>query len=123
MVGKLLNDLLDYAHSECGVAADDKDLLACRRTVTRLIQDGPVPELDALAAVSDERDFETVAKAVREAIENNEPEAGLDRLHTFVVKYVRSLCERAGIAVTREKPLHSLFGEYVKNLNKSGGGI
>ena len=120
MVGKLLANLLDYAESECGVAADDRDLQACRRTVARLLQDGPVPELDALTAVSDERDFEAVAKAVREAIYRNEPEAGLDRLHTFVIKYVRSLCERAGIIVTREKPLHSMFGEYVKRLRESG---
>jgi hypothetical protein len=26
---------------------------------------------------------------VREAIERNEPESGLDRLHTFVVKYIK----------------------------------
>jgi hypothetical protein len=79
-----------------------------------------VAELDALTALSDERDFEIVAKAIRETIEKNEPEAGLDRLHTFVIKYVRSLCERAGVTVTREKPLHSLFGEYVKKLREDG---
>ena len=119
-VGTLLGDLLDYAESECGIAADDKDLVAARRTAARLIQDGPVSEIEALAATSDDRDFEAVAKAVREAIDKNEPEVGLDRLHTFVVKYVRSLCERAGISITREKPLHSLFGEYVKSLDKEG---
>src|SRR5438105_10024307 len=47
-------------------------------------------------------------------------EAGLDRLHTFVVKYVRVLCEKYGINTEREKPLHSLFGEYVKELKRSG---
>jgi Abortive infection C-terminus len=120
MVGKLLANLLDYAESECGVSCDDKDLQACRKTVARLLQETPVPELDALKALSDERDFEVVAKAVREAIEANEPEAGLDRLHTFVIKYVRGLCERAGIAINREKALHSLFGEYVKYLQKKG---
>jgi hypothetical protein len=119
-VGKLLGDLLNYAESECGISADDKDMAAARRTVARLIHEGPVPELDALTAISDERDFEAAAKAVREAIDKNEPEAGLDRLHTFVIKYVRSLCERAAIAVTREKALHSLFGEYVKFLEKNG---
>src|SRR5262249_10859317 len=98
-VGKLLSDLLDYAESGCGVSADNKDLLACRRTVGRLLQDCPVAEVDALSAVSDERDFEVVAKAVREAIDRNEPEAALDRLHTYIVKYVRSLCEGAGVVV------------------------
>jgi hypothetical protein len=120
VVGQLLAALLDYAESECRTAADDKDLVAARRTAARLLQDSPVPELDALAATTDERDFEAAAKAIREAIEKNEPEAGLDRLHTFVIKYVRSLCERAGVTVTRDKPLHSLFGEYVKFLDRSG---
>jgi hypothetical protein len=76
--------------------------------------------LEALAAVSDEKDFTTVARAVRDAIGKNEPETGLDRLHTFVIKYVRTLCNERGLAVTREKPLHSLFGEYVKSVQGSG---
>jgi hypothetical protein len=57
---------------------------------------------------------------VKEAIEKNEPETGLDRLHTFVTKYVRTLCTAHGITVTRDKPLHSLFGEYVKRLQDNG---
>ncbi len=92
----------------------------CRRIVTRLLQSQAVPEIEALAAISDEKDFEAVAHAVRDAIEKNEPESGLDRLHTFVIKYVRTLCQGRGLAVTREKPLHSLFGEYVKSIQGSG---
>jgi hypothetical protein len=64
--------------------------------------------------------FEAVAKTVREAIEKNQPETGLDRFHTFVVKYVRSLWTQRGIIVTRDKALHSLFGEYVKSLRGRG---
>ena len=78
-----------------------------------------MPELDALSAISDDRDFEVVAKAVRDAIERNEPEAGLDRLHTFAMKYVRSLCAGQGIDAPRDKPLHSLFGEYLKRLREA----
>src|SRR5262245_6643022 len=119
-VGKLLSDLIEYGVAEGHVPADDADLEPCRRTATRLMQDGPVKELDALSAISDDRDFEVVAKAVRDAIERNEPEAGLDRLHTFVIKYVRSLCAARGIDAPRDKPLHSLFGEYVKRLREAG---
>jgi len=36
-----------------------------------------------------------------------------------VIKYVRSLCAQHGITVTRDKALHSLFGEYVKFLRES----
>lgn len=119
-VGTLLNDLIEYAVAEGQVATDDRDLEPCTRTATRLMQDGPVKELDALTAISDDRDFEVVAKAVREAIEHNESETGLDRLHTFVIKYVRALCAARGIDVPRDKPLHSLFGEYVKRLRGAG---
>ena len=34
--------------------------------------------------------------------------------------YVRSLCEAYGVETDREKPLHSLFGEYVKHLKQAG---
>ena len=61
-----------------------------------------------------------MAKAVRDAIEKNEPELGLDRLHTFIIKYARTCCTRHGIRVTRDTPLHSIFGEYVKRLRDEG---
>jgi hypothetical protein len=61
-----------------------------------------------------------LAKSVRDAIERNEPEAGLDRLHTFVIKLIRTLSERRGIRIDRDKPLHSIFGEYVKVLREQG---
>jgi hypothetical protein len=61
-----------------------------------------------------------LAKAVWDAIETNEPELGLDRLHTFVIKYVRTCCTRHGIRVTGDTPLHSIFGENVKRLRDEG---
>jgi abortive infection Abi-like protein len=120
IAGKLLADMLDYGLAEGVFQKDHPALEECRRTIARMMQDSPVPELDALSAISDEKDFEVVAKAVRDAIERNEPEAGLDRLHTFVIKYVRSLCTQHGLVVTRDKPLHSLFGELVKRLREAG---
>lgn len=120
-VGKLLGDLVEYAVAEGQVGTERQtDLEGCRRAVARLLQESPVPELAALSAISDDRDFEVVANAVRDAIERNEPEAGLDRLHTFVMKYVRSLCAAQGIDAPRDKPLHSLFGEYLKRLREAG---
>jgi DNA repair protein RadC len=61
----------------------------CWKIAARMLNDTPVAELDALTATADERDFETVAQHVREAIDKNQPEAALDRLHTFVIKYLR----------------------------------
>lgn len=120
VVGKLMGDMIDYGLETGSLTKDNSLIEECRRTIARLTQDSPVVELEALTANSDARDFETVAKAIREAIEKNQPEVGLDRLHTFVIKYVRSLCTQHGIVVTRDKALHSLFGAYVKRLRDAG---
>lgn len=118
LVARLLGALIDYAESLDD--ADSKLVEQCRKIVVRLQQEAPVPELDALAKVGAEHDFEVVVKAVRESIEKNDPVAGLDRLHTFVTMYLRKLCEGRGIVTDRDKPLHSIFGEYVKKLKTSG---
>jgi transcriptional regulator with XRE-family HTH domain len=118
-VARLIADLLDHGEELGAFKNDPPELLqACRNIIARLEQAQPVADLHALAAVSDERDFEIIAAQVREAIEKGQPEAGLDRLHTFTAKFVKAVCERHGIAVPREKPLHGAFGEYVKRLRE-----
>lgn len=115
VVGKLIVDLLD--HADTGTSDPLRE--QCRRIAERLLQDAPVEDVEAISPNAAGSDFEALAKAVRECIQKNEPEAGLDRLHTFVVKYVRVLCEKYGITTDRDKPLHSIFGEYVKELRRS----
>lgn len=121
VVGRVIGGLIDYAAEE-NCFGDSTPLLIddCRKIVQRLLNDQPVAELDALAATGDERDFEVVAQHVREAIDKNQPEGALDRLHTFVIKFVRVSCEPHGIEVNRDKPLHSVFGEYVRALRDGG---
>jgi Abortive infection C-terminus len=116
VVGKLMGDLLDRGAEIDAFAGREKLLQECRKIVARLVQGSPVSDPDALTALTDDRDFQVVAKAARDSIERNELQAGLDRLHTFVIKYVRLLCEQRGVSVSRDKPLHSIFGEYVKSL-------
>lgn len=99
-----MGELIDYGIDIGSIAPKNPLLDVCRTIVLRLNQGGAVAELDALTALSNDRDFETVAKAVREAIETDQPEVGLDRLHTFVIKYVRSLCTKHGATVTRDNP-------------------
>ncbi|MGQ0570129.1 MAG: abortive infection family protein [Armatimonadota bacterium] len=120
LVGKLLTDLLEY----CRPAASDPDreglFEECGRIAAGLLQGAPVDALDAITPEGTERGFEVLARAVRDSIEKNEPEAGLDRLHTFVTKLIRTLSERRGVTIDRSKPLHSVFGEYVKALRAAG---
>lgn len=116
VVGKLLLDVLNN-WSELSSEQVPED---CVKIAYRLKESAPVPELEAIQAISEEKDFETLAKSVRESIERNEPENGLDRLHTFLVKYFRTKCNSYSLEVDRNKPLHSLMGEYIKAIKKEG---
>jgi hypothetical protein len=120
VVGKLLHDLLEYCRPAAGDTAQSHLFQECERIAKRLQQSAPVEALDAIMAEGSEPGFEALARAVRDAIEKNQPEAGLDRLHTFVTKLIRTLAAKRGIAIDRDKPLHSVFGEYVKALRKAG---
>jgi hypothetical protein len=123
-VGELLFKLLEYwmARKETGYSeitpAEENLYAECRRIADRLMQDSPVENLEAIEALSENKNFTLLAKSIKDSIRNNEPATGLDRLHTFIVKYIRQLCEKHGIEHDRNKPLHSLFGEYVKYLKQ-----
>jgi hypothetical protein len=88
----------------------------CRSIATRLLQSAPIHDAEVISILSKREEFERLANEVLDSINKNDPESGLDRLHTFAMAFTRSLCERHGIAIDRDKPLHSVFGEYVKKL-------
>ena len=120
LVGKLVKDLLDCCRPAAGDPDRDRLFGECERVASRLLQSAPVDALEAITPEGTERGFEVLARAVRDSIEKNEPEAGLDRLHTFLTKLIRTLSERRGVTIDRGKPLHSIFGEYVKALRRAG---
>lgn len=97
-----------------------KSLKSCEEIAHKLKSESLGAQIQVIQATSDDINFHKLAKQVREAIERNEPETALDRLHTYTVKFVRELCDKHRIAYDKDKPLHSFFGEYVKHLSKSG---
>lgn len=115
MLEALLNDWNEYA----GFGAESPDEYFMK-VLRRLKESAPVPDISVIQPNAEEKGFEALAKAVREAIEKNEPEAGLDRLHTYLVKYFRNLCAKHGVTASKEKPLHSLVGEYIKAIKAKG---
>ena len=121
VVGRVISGLIDHATYFQLLKDIDPTLIdECRAIAQRLLSDEMVSELDSLTSIADEHDFDVVAEHVREAIRKNQPEAGLDRLHTFVIKFMRVTCEPHGITITPDKPLHSIFGEYVKAMQSKG---
>jgi hypothetical protein len=125
VVGKLISDLLSYqikskiAFMLETTEAEQRLYDECCRIAERLKQESMVEHVEAIKPNIDEKNFSVLAKSIRECIKNNEPETALDRLHTFLVKYLRQLCEKYNIPYAKDEPLHSLFGKYVKHLTNN----
>ena len=120
-VGRITKDLIDYAQEQdCLGDKNPTFLNECRRIPTRLLSKTGVSEAESLRATTNDRDFEVVAEHIRQAIEKQQPEGALDRLHTFTIKFIRNICITYEIDTNRDKPLHSLFGEYIKALRGAG---
>jgi Abortive infection C-terminus len=112
VVGKLLRDLVNLHDGDSALKQKCSDI------ADRLLQSAPIQEAEVISVLSEREEFERLAKEVLDSIQRNDPESGLDRLHTFAIAFTRSLCEKRGIKVERDKPLHSIFGEYVKKLKE-----
>lgn len=125
-VGLLLDKMLEYWLSQIHTGERDYDYTdenlhkECLKIVERLKSGGPVENLDSIKPNTKEESFEKLAASIKNSINNNQPETGIDRLHTFVTRYIRELCNKHGIIFEKDTPLHSLFGGYVKHLNTSG---
>lgn len=113
IVGRLLRDLIERAPDENATLRK-----RCSAAAERLSQSAAVHDASVISELSDFEDFEHLAAGIRNSLEKNEPEAGLDRLHTFTVKFVRWVSERRGMIVDRDKSLNAAFGMYVKKLQE-----
>ena len=128
VVGKVLEDIFEdweeWNQKEYNPSSGEYEVPRfpddCVKIVERLKAHSPVAEIEALKPNADDRDFEALARSVKEYIKRNEPETGIDRLHTFLVRYVRNLCTKHEISIDRSTPLHSAFGQYVKFLRGEG---
>lgn len=97
-----------------------KDLVdRCFRTASTLKCESAVEDIDVIQAINADKDFNFIAKSIRESIEKNEPENALDRLHTYVMKLIRTLCEQHNIAFSKEESLNAVFGKYVRYIRNN----
>jgi len=125
VVGKSISDMLEYWKTLKLIGVQEISIAEqnlaneCNKIAERLKQDSTVENIDAIQSYADDKNFSLLAKSIRESIYNNEPETALDRLHTFVVRYIRRLCDKHQIPYDKNVPLHSLFGGYVKYLTKN----
>jgi hypothetical protein len=82
----------------------------------RFKQGSLVADIEVIRENDEDKDFSKLARTIRHHIENNQPEVGLDRLHTYFTKFIRTLCETHKIEYKKEESLNAVFGKYVKFL-------
>ena len=88
---------------------------------TALATSGRLQGIDALEPNSGGENFDVLARQVRSAIEEGSPELGLDRLHTFALKYIRTAYELHFARVaSRNATANSLLGEIANHLRATG---
>jgi len=92
----------------------------CLKIANRLLQDTVFEETEVFKENQEDKSFNLLAKSIKASIDKNEPEIALDRLHTYVVKFVRQLCEIHEIAFQKEESLNALFGKYIKYIITQG---
>jgi hypothetical protein len=123
IIGKLLDALYHYKmaiYKSRDREIDVAEFNSFHKFANRLLGIAVVEDIDAIQAINDDKDFNQLAKLIRESIEKNEPEAALDRLHTFMFKFIRELCDRHDITYGKEENLNSTYGHYIKGIRAKG---
>lgn len=123
MVGKLfkaLNERKVERESYFGNPTNPVLEAAFHKVTERLLVNQPVENINAIQANNDDKDFHQLARLIRESIEKNEPEAALDRLHTFMIKFLKELCSSHGTTFEKDDIVNALFGKYIKAIRAKG---
>lgn len=123
IVGKLLCDLLDYYDIYFGHTYSSKDIgekypseqiSSLRGMVAKLMGHTDKVSLPP----SNDDTLKALLDCIEDSLAKRHPENALNRLHTFSMKYLRTLCENNGISVKdnsgKNLPLNSLAGELRK---------
>lgn len=84
--------------------------------LTRIEGASERPSTDALEKFKKDETLEELIAAIERDIQVNKPAAALDRLHTYCMKKFAHLLEKRGELCSKEDPLHSRVGKYIKSL-------
>ncbi|MFA7492495.1 MAG: abortive infection family protein [Proteiniphilum sp.] len=123
-VGVLLNEFCEYWIAQdrlsfIDYSEQEKLYHECLEIAERLKQNSVAEHIDAIQPNVEDRDFDRLAKTIRESIEKNEPEIAIDRLHTFTFRYIRELCKKHDIEYSESESMNAVYGKYIRYLADS----
>ncbi len=86
--------------------------------ISRIEGGGAIPRTDAIERFTHDETLEELVSAIERDIGANRPAAALDRLHTYCAKKFGHLLDCYGVVWSKDEPLHSRVGKYVKVLEQ-----
>ena len=117
-VARLLSAMLEYYKNivapRVGWTTETEELYAAGLQIAQRLTSELGEHIQTITPNSSEEDFTKLSKGIRELITQNRPDEAIDRLHTFLTKFLQNACRTHNIAYDATKPLHSLLGEYIK---------
>ena len=121
IVARVLRALFNFGKSDDCLSDSNPLLIQDYESICdRLFNGEPdVSGLENLANIN-ETTLELLISEMKSSLERGNPEAAIDRLHTFTTKFIREICLKNHIQFDKDKPLHSLMGEYIKALRNNG---
>jgi hypothetical protein len=119
IVGKAIVLLLEYRVEKAAISGElfsekDKSLYdSCVNISERLQKDSSLIDVEVFSMKTENEAWSKVSTQIIESIEKNDPEGVIDRLHTFMIHFFRSLCENHKLLFQQTTPLNSLAGLYI----------
>jgi len=122
-VGKLFKSLHEYNLGERTRKGNEVNTALFEqfhKLSERLLSGSIIEHIDVIQATNEDKDFHQLARLIKESIEKNEPEAALDRLHVFLVKFLKELCDSHSVGYSKEETVNALYGKYIKVIKSKG---
>lgn len=119
VVKKLLLSLFEYIQfKDSLIGKVNKELLnECYKIAEKLGEDNIT--INNLDSINDEN-FDTLSLAIADSIMSGLPVLALDKLHTYMMRYIRKLCLKHDIEYSNNESLSSCYGKYIKKIYADG---
>jgi abortive infection Abi-like protein len=111
---RALRQLSEYREDNYADYKSPKTKARLFALIERLEGASTTANTDALEQFTPDETLEELISSIGRDIAADKPAAALDRLHTYCAKKFGHLLDQRNIAWTRDEPLHSRVGKYVK---------
>jgi hypothetical protein len=118
MASKSIAELAGYAIS-FEPSFHEEELIKCNLIAQKLLEkEGFIANVEMSSPAVVDSDISQISRLIANSLENGVAHLEIDRLHLLMVKFIKFYMRLHGLDINDEKPMHALFGEYIKHLRR-----